>query len=268
MSFAAYKIMHWPTGIENCASGYITHSAADFKPQVPLLPSEDLDSEIPARRGIAPVPNLIVTAGNVLEIYVVRVQEEASAKDSAGGGEVRRGGIIDGVSGVSLELVCHYRFLDALPFCYSSALARHMAVYFPSWLHGNVESMAVLSSGGGNGSRIRDSLVLAFQDAKISILEFDDSIHGLRTTSMHCFEGPKWFHLKRGRESFARGPLVKVDPQGRCGGLLVYGLQMIILKAAQKCSIGPHSEMFLFRLVLGWLGMKTLLALEVQFQLM
>lgn len=52
-------------------------------------------------------------------------------------------------------------------------------------------------------------------------------------SSMHCFEGPEWFHLKRGRESFARGPLVKVDPQGRCGGVLVYGLQMIILKAAQ-----------------------------------
>lgn len=50
---------------------------------------------------------------------------------------------------------------------------------------------------------------------------------------MHCFEGPEWLYLKRGRESFARGPLVKVDPQGRCGGVLVYGLQMIILKASQ-----------------------------------
>lgn len=50
---------------------------------------------------------------------------------------------------------------------------------------------------------------------------------------MHCFEGPKWFHLKHGQESFARGPVVTVDPQGRCGGVLVYGLQMIILKAAQ-----------------------------------
>lgn len=49
-------------------------------------------------------------------------------------------------------------------------------------LHGNVESMAVLSTGGGNGSRSRDSIILTFQDAKISILEFDDSIHGLRTT--------------------------------------------------------------------------------------
>lgn len=53
------------------------------------------------------------------------------------------------------------------------------------------------------------------------------------SSSMHCFEGPEWLHLKRGRESFARGPLVKADPQGRCSGVLVYGLQMIILKAAQ-----------------------------------
>ena len=52
-------------------------------------------------------------------------------------------------------------------------------------------------------------------------------------SSMHCFEGPEWFHLKRGHESFARGPMVKVDPQGRCSGVLVYGLQMIILKALQ-----------------------------------
>ncbi|KAK4766592.1 hypothetical protein SAY87_008234 [Trapa incisa] len=204
MSFAAYKMMHCPTGIENCASGFIAHSPADFKPPVPLLSSEELDSEYPAPSGIGPVPNLIVTAANVLEIYVLRVQEEGTVS-----GEARRGGTIDGVSGVSLELVCHYR------------------------LHGNVESMAVLSSGGGNGARSRDSLILAFQDAKISILEFDDSIHSLRTSSMHCFEGPKWFHLKRGQESFARGPVVKVDPQGRCGGVLVYGLQMIILKAAQ-----------------------------------
>lgn len=52
-------------------------------------------------------------------------------------------------------------------------------------------------------------------------------------SSMHCFEGPEWLHLKRGRESFARGPLVKVDPQGRCAGVIVYGLQMIVLKAAE-----------------------------------
>lgn len=93
--------------------------------------------------------------------------------------------------------------------------------------------MAILSLGGDDRSKRRDSIMLAFQDAKITVLEYDDSTHGLRTSSMHCFEGPDWHYLKRGRESFTRGPLIKADPLGRCGGALFYGLQMIILKAAQ-----------------------------------
>ncbi|GAV61868.1 CPSF_A domain-containing protein/MMS1_N domain-containing protein [Cephalotus follicularis] len=208
MSFAAYKMMHWPTAIENCASGFVTHCRADFVPQIQ---TDELESEWAPTRGVAPIPNLIVTAANVLEIYAVRVQEEGSG-DSRISTDSKHAVVMDGLSGASLELVCHYR------------------------LHGNVESMAVLLLGGNDGSKKRDSIILTFQDAKISVLEFDDSIHGLRTSSMHCFEGPEWLHLKRGRESFAGGPSVKVDPQGRCGGVLVYGLQMIILESAQAGS--------------------------------
>ncbi|KFK26774.1 hypothetical protein AALP_AA8G292000 [Arabis alpina] len=211
MSFAAFKMMHWPTGVENCASGYITHSFSDSTIQIPIPSGDDLEAEWPApKRGIGSVPNVVITAGNILEVYVVRVQEEANSSQELRNPKLaKRGGVMDGVAGVSLELVCQYR------------------------LHGNVESIAVLPMGGGNSSKGRDSIILTFRDAKISVLEFDDSIHGLRMNSMHCFEGPDWLHLKRGRESFARGPLVKVDPQGRCGGVLVYGLQMIILKASQ-----------------------------------
>ncbi|GAB2265340.1 hypothetical protein Dimus_000404 [Dionaea muscipula] len=207
MSFAAYKMMHWPTAIENCAAGYITHSAADFTPQIASIQIDDAESELPNSRTIGPIPNLVVSAGNVLEIYVVRVQEVSTA-DSRGALDAKRGGVMAGVSGASLELVCHYR------------------------LHGNVESMGILSASGGR-SRRRDSVILAFRDAKVSVLEYDDSIHGLHASSMHYFEGPEWLHLKRGRESFPRGPLVKIDPQGRCGGVLVYDLQMIILKTVQ-----------------------------------
>ncbi|KAL5061580.1 hypothetical protein RYX36_023317, partial [Vicia faba] len=207
MSFAAYKMMQWPTGIDNCASGFLTHSRSDFTPRItPLQPDDDLDSDwVPQSHDLAPVPNLVITAANVLEVYIVRLQHDPpkSSTDSSA---------LDGVSGASLELVCHYR------------------------LHGNVESVAVLSVGGGAASKRRDSIILTFRDAKISVLEYDDSIHGLRTSSLHCFEGPEWLHLKRGREQFARGPVAKVDPQGRCGGVLVYDLQMIILKTNQAGS--------------------------------
>lgn len=102
-------MMHWPTGITHCGSGFITHCRADYVPQIPLIQTDELESEWPAKKEIGPVPNLIVTAANILEIYVVRVQEEGS-KEPKNSGETKRSILMDGVSGASLELVCHYRF--------------------------------------------------------------------------------------------------------------------------------------------------------------
>ncbi|KAF8646672.1 hypothetical protein HU200_065721 [Digitaria exilis] len=209
MSYAAYKMMHWPTGIDHCAAGFITHSPAEAAAlsspaRSTSRPDGDVDSAAArAPWRVDPTSNLVVAAANVLEVYVVRTDTATGAKD---GGTSSAGVVLDGISGARLELVCHYR------------------------LHGNIESMSVLSDGTENR---RDSIALAFKDAKIVCLEFDDSINGLRTSSMHCFEGPDWLHLKRGSESFAWGPVIKADPQGRCGAALVYGLQMIILKAVQ-----------------------------------
>ena len=48
-------------------------------------------------------------------------------------------------------------------------------------LHINVESMVVLSIGGASEtSKRRDSIILMFRDAKVSVLEYDDSTHSLR----------------------------------------------------------------------------------------
>ncbi|RDX98657.1 Cleavage and polyadenylation specificity factor subunit 1, partial [Mucuna pruriens] len=103
MSFAAYKMMQCPTGIDNCAAGFLTHSRSDF---VPLQP-DDLDAEWPSRpRQLALLPNLVVTAANVLEVYAVRIQEDQPPKPA----DSRRGALLDGIAGASLELVCHYRF--------------------------------------------------------------------------------------------------------------------------------------------------------------
>ncbi|KAM1141930.1 hypothetical protein EV1_041438 [Malus domestica] len=67
MSFAAYKMMHWPTAIENCASGFISDSRVDFVPRMHPIKTDDMESDRPpTRREIGPIPDLVVTAGNVL----------------------------------------------------------------------------------------------------------------------------------------------------------------------------------------------------------
>ena len=106
MSYAAFKMMHSPTAIETCASGYITHS--NQLPKLPSIQTEDSDWLSIKPNVTASIPNLVVTAANVLEVYVVRVSEDSGG---SGKGSVadKRGGVMDGISGASLELVCHYR---------------------------------------------------------------------------------------------------------------------------------------------------------------
>ncbi|KAL2641921.1 hypothetical protein R1flu_009508 [Riccia fluitans] len=220
MSYAAFKMAHAPTGVENCASAFLTHCPVGTEGEEL---SQDVRSKYGMQRGleegppvVSSLPNLVISKANVLEVYYIRCQEDheringdAAVPISAIGQPGRRGGTMDGISAAWLELVCHYR------------------------LHGNVESMAVLSHREDESRRRRDAIILTFRDAKISVLEFDDSTHNLRTSSLHYFEGPEWEYLKRGRERFARGPLVRADPIGRCAGMLVYNCQMVIMKAAQ-----------------------------------
>lgn len=109
MSYAAFKIKHLPTGIETCASGNITHISADLSVQIPPIQSDDSEwthSSV-VKKSSTPLPNLVVTAGNVLEVYDVRVKEED--EKSSGGAETRGGPVMDEITGACLELVCHYR---------------------------------------------------------------------------------------------------------------------------------------------------------------
>lgn len=112
MSYAAYKMMHWPTGINHCAAGFITHSPAEavaFSPaRATSRPDGDVDSAAAgAPRRMGPTPNLVVAAANVLEVYFVRTDTATGAKD--GGTSSSAGVVLDGISGARLELMCHYR---------------------------------------------------------------------------------------------------------------------------------------------------------------
>ncbi|XP_051519107.1 cleavage and polyadenylation specificity factor subunit 1 [Myxocyprinus asiaticus] len=89
-------------------------------------------------------------------------------------------------------------------------------------LFGNVMSMASVQLVGTN----RDALLLSFQDAKLSVVEYDPGTHDLKTLSLHYFEDPE---LRDGFVQNVHIPMVRVDPENRCAVMLVYGTQLVVL---------------------------------------
>ncbi|XP_076048497.1 cleavage and polyadenylation specificity factor subunit 1 [Oratosquilla oratoria] len=97
-----------------------------------------------------------------------------------------------------------------------------MAMYT---LHDNVMSMASVSL-----NPMRDSLLLAFCDAKLSIVEYDPHHHTLKTVSLHYFEKED---IKGGWTQSTCNPIVRVDPEERCAAMLIYGRKIVILPFRQ-----------------------------------
>ncbi|KAL8570429.1 hypothetical protein ACOMHN_034464 [Nucella lapillus] len=89
-------------------------------------------------------------------------------------------------------------------------------------LFGNIMSMQCVNLAGAP----RDVLLLSFWDAKLSVVEYDPSTHDLKTASLHQFEDAE---LQGGLTNNCHIPLVRVDPDGRCAAMLVYGRHLVIL---------------------------------------
>lgn len=127
MSYAAFKMVHCPTGVDNCAAAYLTHSAGEADSDaIPLqisgpelIASSGYWASTPreATGGSGLPPNLVITKANVIEVFYVRLLEgdESTANGSNGAGNPEttpRGGVMAGLSYVKLELACHYRYFD------------------------------------------------------------------------------------------------------------------------------------------------------------
>lgn len=89
-------------------------------------------------------------------------------------------------------------------------------------LYGNVQSLHKVQLSQTK----RDTLLLSFKDAKLSLVEYDPENNDLRTVSLHCFEEDE---LSGGLVNNFHRPVVRVDPDGRCATMLVYGHHLAVL---------------------------------------
>uniref|UniRef100_F6RG92 Cleavage and polyadenylation specificity factor subunit 1 n=2 Tax=Ornithorhynchus anatinus TaxID=9258 RepID=F6RG92_ORNAN len=98
---------------------------------------------------------------------------------------------------------------------------------------GNVMSMASVQLAGAK----RDALLLSFKDAKLSVVEYDPGTHDLKTLSLHYFEEPE---LRDGFVQNVHIPRVRVDPDGRCAVMLIYGTRLVVLPFRRESLAEEH----------------------------
>lgn len=102
-------------------------------------------------------------------------------------------------------------------------------------LFGYVQSIQSVRLTGAE----RDSLLLSFKDAKLSLVEYNPDTHDLATVSLHQFEDAEM------RGGFIHNdwvPAVRVDPDNRCAAMLVYGRKIVILPFRRDINMVADTE--------------------------
>ncbi|KAI4469661.1 dna repair/rna processing cpsf family [Holotrichia oblita] len=97
-------------------------------------------------------------------------------------------------------------------------------------LFGNV--MSIQSVNLTNSPR--DALLLAFSDAKLSVVEYDPETHDLKTLSLHYFEEDE---MKDGWTHHHHVPIVRADPENRCAVMTVFGKKLVVLPFRRENAI-------------------------------
>ncbi|EFO97928.1 CRE-CPSF-1 protein [Caenorhabditis remanei] len=72
----------------------------------------------------------------------------------------------------------------------------------------------------------QDSILMAFDDAKLSIVAVNEKERNMQTISLHAFENE---YLRDGFINYFHPPIVRTDPSNRCAASLVYGKHIAIL---------------------------------------
>ncbi|KAM8811110.1 LOW QUALITY PROTEIN: cleavage and polyadenylation specificity factor subunit 1 [Eudromia elegans] len=148
--------------------------------------------------------NLVVAGTSQLYVYRLNHDCEVTRGDGAGITRGRGKGHKE-----KLELVANFSFF------------------------GNVMSMASVQLAGAK----RDALLLSFKDAKLSVVEYDPGTHDLKTLSLHYFEEPE---LRDGFVQNVHIPKVRVDPDGRCAVMLIYGTRLVVLPFRRDTLADEH----------------------------
>lgn len=141
--------------------------------------------------------NLVVAGGNQLKVFrlvtfqseITKIVDEESNSDEK-----------EQASSYQVKLECRHTFQ----------------------LFGEIGSIGHVRLGQSN----RDSLLITFLEAKLSIVEYDPMSHDLKTLALHNLEQDQ---LKGGLARNVYPPIVRYDPEQRCCAVLCFGRSIVLV---------------------------------------
>ncbi|KAF7726104.1 Cleavage and polyadenylation specificity factor subunit 1 [Apophysomyces ossiformis] len=106
-------------------------------------------------------------------------------------------------------------------------------------LNGSIATMGVVRTASQRGKEGCDSLLLGFNDAKMSLLEWSPATNSIVTVSIHYYERDEF---KKEFLTNPYPPTIHMDPQQRCAVLNFYDNKLAILPFCQsEKRDGPNS---------------------------
>ncbi|RKP05219.1 CPSF A subunit region-domain-containing protein [Thamnocephalis sphaerospora] len=149
------------------------------------------------------LPNLVVGRGSMLQVFRVREEE-----------------VLDGGAYIKLA---------------AKNVRKHarLELAYEQRLHGDIASMASVRTAS-SAKHGRDSLLLSFKDAKISLLEWCTATNTLVTVSIHHYEDDAY------RREFLEDPgsiHICVEPSNRCAVMPIYGTRLAVIPFRQDSQL-------------------------------
>ncbi|KAL0094494.1 CPSF A subunit region-domain-containing protein [Phycomyces blakesleeanus] len=106
-------------------------------------------------------------------------------------------------------------------------------------LNGSVSAMGVVRTSSARGKAGCDSLLLGFNDAKMSLLEWSPETHSIVTVSIHYYERDE---MKKEFLTNPYPPAIHVDPQQRCALLNFYDNKLAVLPFCQSDNLDTSAS--------------------------
>ncbi|KAJ8329492.1 mRNA cleavage and polyadenylation factor subunit [Batrachochytrium dendrobatidis] len=180
-----------------------------------IFPPSGIDYAVSARFLTPDARNVVIARGSLLQVFKVIERDTTVAFSSS----------LNNLNSTDLDTNGDQAKTTKDQDIPPKAACLELAAQFR--VHGNITSLGVVPM---NYSGKADALLLSFKEAKMSLVEYSQFTQKLVTVSMHYFEREEFKKLG----SIDRPPPeIKVDPQGYCAAMRIYGDRLAILPFKQ-----------------------------------